>query len=741
MKKILAAVLALLLLFCAACDGKVQPVQQGPIETTPPKPTQQGPVETTPPKPAETTPSPSSGSGEGSELVSTEPEELQKLNIIVHRDSGEMTVIRPTHNETKTMGDRGVWTIFVYLCGTDLETDYGMASGDLWEMIYADGSENFRYVVETGGAWAWDHYGVDADNRQRFLVQNGEAKLVDEQPIANMGDPDTLADFLEWGVENYASEHMGVILWDHGGGSISGICFDERFWYDSLSLRELDDALLQVYRGMTQKFDFIGFDACLMGTVEAATILASYADYMVASQETEPGSGWDYVAIGDFLAAHPDADGLGVGRVACDSFLTACQAVEDDDLTTLSVVDLSKLDPLLMAFNDYASALYTATEDEAVRVQVLRGIESAKNFGGNNKTEGYTNMVDLGSLAYASGAVEDERVTALEDALEAAVVYKVSGPVHTGASGLSVFYPLGVYQGSADLTIFGEICPSPFYLSFVDRQSQASVNGGDTESYSDDAWYDEDDTWSWDSEQESGYWDYIDEFEQTGESPFITFEVEPFLDDEGDFWFVLDDDGWYYAADVYGLVYEISYDGEDVIELGETYDINSDWEYGFFCDDFDGWWLSLPDGQNLATYIVEVTEDSIIYTSPITLNGEDTNLRLRLNYEEATMTIEGAWGGIDENGAADRELVKLQEGDVIVPRYTSYNVETWEEGEYVGWEYVVEGEPEICYDVMESGDYLFAFCIDDIFGDYYLTDFVLFNVDENGDVFFYPEED
>ena len=164
MKKILAAVLALLLLFCAACDGKVQPVQQGPIETTPPKPTQQGPVETTPPKPADSTPSPSSGSGEGSELVSTEPEELQKLNIIVHRDSGEMTVIRPTHNETKTMGDRGVWTIFVYLCGTDLETDYGMASGDLWEMIYADGSENFRYVVETGGAWAWDHYGVDADS-------------------------------------------------------------------------------------------------------------------------------------------------------------------------------------------------------------------------------------------------------------------------------------------------------------------------------------------------------------------------------------------------------------------------------------------------------------------------------------------------------------------------------------------------------------------------------------------------
>ena len=667
-----------------------------------------------------------------------EGESAGKLNLIVDRTTGEMTVQRPSHDEIKPMGDRGVWTIFVYLCGTDLESDCGMASGDLLEMIAADGGD-YRYVVETGGAYYWDSYMVDSDYDQRFLVQNGEIELVDQVPYANMGDGDTLAEFLEWGVENYASEHMGLIVWDHGGGSLSGVCFDERYGYDSISLRELDAALLRVFGGMTQKFDFFGFDACLMGTLEAANVLATYARYMVASQETEPGSGWDYTAIGDYLARYPAADALDVSRVACDSFLTACQAVEDDDLTTLSVVDLSRLDDLLLAFNDFSFALYSATEDETVRANVLRGIEGAKNFGGNNKTEGYTNMVDLGGIVSACADV-GSNAAALEQALEDAVVYKVSGPVHSGASGLSVYYPLCV-QGSGELAAFGEVCVSPYYLSFVDRQSQGGVNGGETEDYSDDQWYDEDDTWSWDTEIDESYWGYYDNFEVTGESPLITFEVEPILDDEGDYWFVLDEDGWYYAADVYGMVYELSYDGEDVIELGETYDIDSDWEYGFFCDDFDGWWLSLPDGQNLATYIVETTEDSIIYTSPVTLNGVDTNLRLRLNFEEQTMTIEGAWNGINENGAADREIIKLQEGDVIIPRYYSYNVDTWEEGEYVGWEYVVEGEPEIYYDVMETGLYLYAFCIDDIFGDYYLTDFVLFEVDEQGDVYFYPEED
>ena len=40
--------------------------------------------------------------------------------------------------------------------------------------------------------------------------------------------------------------------------------------------------------------------------------------------------------------------------------------------------------------------------------------------------------------------------------------------------------------------------------------------------------------------------------------------------------------------------------------------------------------------------------------------------------------------------------------------------------------------------VDEDGDYMFAFGIDDIFGDYYLTDFVMFNV-EDGEAYYYPD--
>ena len=79
-----------------------------------------------------------------------------------------------------------------------------------------------------------------------------------------------------------------------------------------------------------------------MGTVENANILATFADYMYASEETEPGSGWDYTVIGDYLASNPDADGLTLGKTVCDSFLAACKAQDADNLTTLSVVDLKQ---------------------------------------------------------------------------------------------------------------------------------------------------------------------------------------------------------------------------------------------------------------------------------------------------------------------------------------------------------------------------------------------------------------
>ena len=173
--------------------------------------------------------------------------------------------------------------------------------------------------------------------------------------------------------------------------------------------------------------------------------------------------------------------------------------------------------------------------------------------------------------------------------------------------------------------------------------------------------------------------------------------------------------------------------------MGETYDVYVDWEENYFCDMFDGYWLSLPDGQNLATYISDVTDEYVIYSSPILLNDEEVYLRLRQDFDDWSVTVEGVWNGISDSGASGRTTWQIQNGDVIVPLYYAYFGYDMEDGEYIGWEYSVNGDLTIDYAMMEEGVYYFAFCIDDIYGDYYMTDFVTFEIDRWGDIYYYED--
>ena len=152
--------------------------------------------------------------------------------------------------------------------------------------------------------------------------------------------------------------------------------------------------------------------------------------------------------------------------------------------------------------------------------------------------------------------------------------------------------------------------------------------------------------------------------------------------------------------------------------------------------------MSLPDGQNLSTAIVAITDEYTVYSSPILLNGVETNLRFKLYYDDYSIVVEGAWDGIDDNGAAAKSVKQIKTGDKIVPLYTSLSLKDNDdtESEWAGQEYVVSGSFEIIYALLEEADYLYAFIIDDIYNDFYLTDFVELAVDEEGNTYFYVYE-
>ncbi len=641
----------------------------------------------------------------------------------VDKSSGSMNISRAATKATP-MGSSDTWTVFVYLCGTDLEScGQSSATRDVEQMLLGKTDSNVRFVIQTGGTEKWMNDTFSERKAERYVIENEDITLADSIPVANMGDPDTLSDFLSWGVSNYPAEKMGVIFWDHGSGSINGVCFDELNEYDSLSLSELNEAFSEVYSEMTDKFEFIGFDACLMGTVETANILSTYARYMYGSQESEPGTGWDYTTIADFLTENPETDGAELGKTVADSFYDECKLTGSESSCTMTVVDLQKIDDFVIAFNDFSNRLYNASLDEQKLNQIVRGISSADNFGGNNKSEGYTNMVDIGGIITQCSDIVDgsEALSALRDC----IYYNKNGTDHYYSEGLSTYFPLEL-GGSSELYTFSQIAISPYYLSMVDM----IANGYSAYDYDNSVFFGSDNVWESDNCQiddlDDTYFDYADETEDD-DSTLITFDEAPTFDDDGNYYFILDNDGLMYTSNVTAF---LLLDVEDtLVMIGESYDIYADWEQGIFADDFDGLWLSLPNGQILTTYVVDITANYVIYTCPIYLNGERTNLRLRQS--SSGLVVEGTWDGISDEHSAAKGIRKLQDGDEIEVIYTLDD-----DSEITADPYEWSKDDTIYYSELPASDYYYAFCIEDIYGDYLITDPVMFTIDDDGTIYF-----
>lgn len=644
------------------------------------------------------------------------------FTLSVDGSNGELSVTR-AGKKSKSMGNDGTWTIFVYLCGTDLESEdeNGMATDDLDQMIQAKGSDNVRFVVQTGGTKEWMNNVISNKACERLVVQNQDITRVDSVPLSSMGKASTLSDFLSWGVENYPADKMGVVFWNHGGGSITGACFDELHNDDSLSLLEINEALSKTYAKMSDRFEFIGFDCCLMGSVESANVLATYARYFYGSEELEPGSGWNYTAIGDFLAGNSNANGAELGKVVADSFYAECEAIWQESECTFTIVDLDKFDDFAVAFNDYAKTLYEAAANDLAGI--VRGAQSADNFGGNNRSEGYTNMVDVGGILEGCSGYADG--SAAMKALKNCIVYNKNGETHAKVSGLSIYYPLEV-QGSNEIEIFSGVCISPYYLSLVDMVARGYSNTG----YSNDIFFDDDGDWF----SDNGSNDYFDDsyfdfdYDEEGESSLITFTQKPALDNDG-FGFVLSQEALEYTSSVVAFVY-YEVDEDTLVCLGETDDIIGDWNTGVFRDNFQGEWLSLPSGDLLTTYIADYADDYTVYTCPILLNGKETNLRVR-QYLDYRTVVEGTWDGVDEYGRSSREIHPLKAGDKITPIYYLDD-----DSEIKGDTYTWKKKDALDYAYLPAGDYYYGFEIDDCYGDYYITDVEIFTIDKKGDIYF-----
>lgn len=527
---------------------------------------------------------------------------------------------------TISEAQKAEWTVMIYLCGTDLESDGAMASGNLTEIAQTMPNDSVNVVIETGGTKQWYAQGVGLDidpkKLQRYSYDENGYALVEEAPLQNMASADTLSDFVSWGKANYPAEKYMLVLWDHGGGSVTGLIVDELHDNAVMSLDELQ-------RGLEQsgvQLEALLLDTCLMATLETAQAAQSTTHYMIASQETVPGQGTDYKSWLQKLYNDPECDGQRFGRKLCDAVQQKYAELNDEyssKFLTYSVIDLTKLDAVSAAFDQMFIEVGGLLADPNAFFDFGNAITRAEHCT-------YPTMVDLYNMAELArgNGVSNATVNKLTAAIEDAVVYNIKGLNRSYSHGLSFYYEPSAHPYQLDH--YARACKSAAYLAYLD-----AVN------------------LSWTAPQ----WVY----EQTARLPEVSYddymvEVETSVIDNDLHLIVTNAKDAVTAVDA--LIYQHDADSDMWIKLGSSWDVSGSFMDGEFVSNFGGYWPAL-NGQFCMTNVQEETDSYILYNIPAYIEDyKVTNLRAGLIfYTPLSQQMEELIGNADAGEYVTRGIL------------------------------------------------------------------------------------
>ncbi len=384
------------------------------------------------------------------------------------------------------------WLVMMYQDADDqaLERDIMM---DLNEMEMIGSSDQVTIVSQIDrfrGGYSGDG---NWDTTRRYLVtydddlNNLGSELIMDLGEKNMGDANTLSDFLTWAIQSFPADKHVLIMSDHGMGWPGGWSDPSPAQRDRSSnaplvsamkddiiyLNELEDALANTIQTTgIDKFDLIGLDACLMSQMEVYTALAPYARYAVASEETEPGLGWAYTAFLSLMVYNPDVTTEEIAANIVDSYISQDQRVVDDQARaeflaqnssgggwyvnrmsaaqlasqleqniTLTAVNLEDLPLLLNAVNQFSYHMQSL--DQRAVAQARSYAQSYTSIFGTNVPPSF---IDLGHFAaltakYAGDNTTRQHANNILSALSRVVVAEKHGPSKPGSTGIAIYFP------------------------------------------------------------------------------------------------------------------------------------------------------------------------------------------------------------------------------------------------------------------------------------------------------------
>ena len=333
----------------------------------------------------------------------------------------------------------GELTILAYICGADLESDEGQATMDIQEMLASGvgSSGAVSVMMATGGCTQWQRFSISSRSVQYYRLGSGGPELLKDAGKRNMGDPGTLSDFLSFAVSAAPARRYILIFWDHGGGPVFGLCNDQNFNDDSLSLSELHKGLTDGLKGT--RLDLVAFDCCLMNCVDLCGDLYSIADYAVLSQELVSGTGLNYDEWMKPVVDNPGISTQNIATSMADTYIAENSKGRDATTATMSVVSMDRMPEVMDAANAFSAALAAAITDNLSGVVRLRN--QLTSFGEFLDYDA-SDLVDVENMCDAFSALLPQESSELKQAAARAVCYNVTtSDIASYAHGLSFFLP------------------------------------------------------------------------------------------------------------------------------------------------------------------------------------------------------------------------------------------------------------------------------------------------------------
>ncbi|MBN2066984.1 MAG: hypothetical protein JW744_00775 [Candidatus Diapherotrites archaeon] len=340
------------------------------------------------------------------------------------------------------------WTILVYMdSDNNLEPN---SIGDIDKLESAGSDDNVRILVQWDRIEGYDSSNGDWTGTKRFLILGGSQDgIVESQELVDlgevdMGNMDSLTEFIKWAVENYPAEKYLLDIWDHGGGW--GPHTQDETNGSQAEVQELAEALENAGFGPNKKIDLLVLNQCLMGQADVAYAMAPYAKVMVASEEIVPGPGIEYTVTLKKLKQNPGMD----ERQVAAELVAAYQAFYTENVpqpfTTLAAYNLEAMGEVGEAFTLFTETLSEKAGESWPEIgKSIYYSEAFAKYGGALTTKSVSSydMLDFAGLLEQN--IDDSEVREateqLKEAVQKMAIVEYHGKEHPFAKGISIYFP------------------------------------------------------------------------------------------------------------------------------------------------------------------------------------------------------------------------------------------------------------------------------------------------------------